>query len=80
MISLRLAHTCSEESRTACCFNPSAGFGDIGGHLNLVGNSALQRYPGLRTRGVQRTPSPQAQRSLTPHPPSFLAGASLILR
>lgn len=79
VISLRLAYTGTEESQTACCFN-LCGVWWHQGSLELGREFSFQRYPGVRTRGVQRTASPPAQRSLTPHPPSFLAGASLILR
>lgn len=76
MISLRLAHTCTKESQSACCFNPSAEFGDIGGHLNLVGNSALQRYPGMRTCGGAAHTLPTGA-EVTDTTPAFLPGPGL---
>lgn len=43
VISLRLAHTRTGVPNSLL-LNPSVGFGDIWGHLNLVRNSAVQRY------------------------------------
>lgn len=43
MISLRLEHT-HQRAPNSLSLNPPVEPGDIWGHLNLVGNSAVQRY------------------------------------
>lgn len=85
VISLRLAHTHTHQrAPNSLLLNPSVGFGDIWGHLNFVGNSAVQRYklgiPAARdTWGAERAlPTGPEVAHITP---AFLPGrASLILR